>query len=104
MRLIDKDALLKGLGVTSERCEQCKWGDGYGYCTRNRDFTDACDAIYTAPTIEERKTGKWIEFPNHNAYKCSECGRVIETTDGKRFVYKHFPFCHCGAKMEGEQP
>lgn len=55
-------------------------------------------------SAKQQKKGKWIEFPNHNAYKCSECGRVIETTDGKRFVYKHFPFCHCGAKMEGEQP
>lgn len=49
----------------------------------------------------ERKKGKWIEFPNHNAYKCSECGRIIETVDGKSNVCKHYPYCHCGAKMEG---
>jgi predicted RNA-binding Zn-ribbon protein involved in translation (DUF1610 family) len=55
------------------------------------------------PTVEpERKTGKWIQFPNHMAYKCSECGRVIQTTDGQRNVSKHYPFCHCGAKMEAE--
>lgn len=55
--------------------------------------------IEDAPTIEERKTGKWIQFPNHMAYKCSECGRVIQDTDGQRNVSKHYPFCHCGAKM-----
>jgi DNA-directed RNA polymerase subunit RPC12/RpoP len=58
---------------------------------------------YDGPTIEERKTGKWIQFPNHMAYKCSECGRVIQTTDGQRNVSKHYPFCHCGADMRGDQ-
>lgn len=51
----------------------------------------------------ERKKGKWIEFPNHMAYKCSECGRIIQNTDGRRNVSKHYPFCHCGADMRGEQ-
>lgn len=49
-----------------------------------------------------QKTGRWIQFPSHNAYKCSECGRVIETTNGKNNVCKHYPYCHCGAKMEVE--
>lgn len=43
--------------------------------------------------------GRWIEFSNHMAYKCSECGRIIQTTDGRRNVSKHYPFCHCGADM-----
>lgn len=51
----------------------------------------------------DRKKGKWIEFPNHMAYKCSECGRIIQTTDGQRNVSKHYPFCHCGADMRGGQ-
>ncbi len=56
--------------------------------------------IKNAPTIEPKsKTGRWIQFPNHYAYKCSECGRVIETTDGKNNVCKHYPYCHCGCKM-----
>lgn len=115
MRLIDKDALLKGLGVTSEWCEQCELGDGYGYCTRDSDFTDACDAICTAPTIEERKTGKWVGI---QAY----CDHMNEITVGSRFIPSGMVcgvycnqcwernsekknFCpNCGAKMEGEQP
>lgn len=50
----------------------------------------------------ERKRGKWIEFPNLMAYKCSECGRIIQTTDGRRNVSRHYPFCHCGADMRGD--
>lgn len=34
-------------------------------------------AFRLASTVEERKTGKWIRFPNHCAYKCSECGKII---------------------------
>lgn len=56
------------------------------------------------PTIEPERTGRWIEFTAHNAYKCSECGRIIETVDGKNNVCKHYPYCHCGCRMlkEGE--
>jgi DNA-directed RNA polymerase subunit RPC12/RpoP len=93
MRLIDADRLL------SERMKSTY------YHLPNGDIAIPLIDIEHAPTIEERKTGKWIEFPNHYAYKCSECGRIIETVDGKSNVCKHYPYCHCGAKMEeGEQP
>lgn len=82
MRLIDADELLK-LIPPEEMCSRF--------------------VVANAPTIEpQRKTGKWIQFPNHMAYKCSECGRVIQTTDGQRNVSKHYPFCHCGADMRCE--
>ena len=55
--------------------------------------------IDNAPTIEERKTGKWIEITpeeGHDIYtvKCDQCG-----------VYEFFEtnYCHnCGTKMEGK--
>ena len=83
MRLIDADALMRDI-------EHYHLSDG-----KFQHWVEV------QPTIEERKTGKWIEFPNHYAYKCSECGRIIETLDGKSNVCKHYPYCHCGAKMEG---
>lgn len=62
-----------------------------------------CEYWYILHEEPERKKGKWIELPNHMAYKCSECGRIIQTTDGRRNVSKHYPFCHCGADMrEGD--
>ena len=92
MRLIDRDTL----GLSGIEIFMC-----------NGDYKEALkmliDKIERAPTIEERKKGKWIQFPNHMAYKCSECGRVIQTTDGQRNVSKHYPFCHCGADMRGEE-
>lgn len=63
--------------------------------------------IHNAPTIEpERKTGRWIKKTIkkkiENDYSCSECGRHVSVMRGYdvRMVY---PFCHCGAEMEGQE-
>ena len=93
MRLIDADALIEKYGewYTEEGSEEGYIGTIKGLVNR-------------MPTIEpERKKGKWIEFPIHMAYKCSECGRIILTTDGRRNVSKRYPFCHCGADMRTEE-
>lgn len=54
----------------------------------------------------KRIKGRWIEmlsYKNHT-YKCSECGRLlVNITDGRNNVSKHYPYCHCGADMKGEQ-
>ena len=66
-----------------------------------------------APTIEERKTGKWIE--RHHAYadeekaieewqscKCSVCGRY--DTRPYLYYFSEPRFCSwCGADMRGKQ-
>lgn len=97
MKLIYKDALLKELGITNEVCEKCAWGDGYGYCTRGSDFIDACDAIYIAPVIEERKTGKWIDA-KYPFSKCSICECYFDTANNIG------NFCpNCGTDMR-EKP
>lgn len=47
--------------------------------------------------------GKWLPIVSYNnTYKCSECGRLlVDITDGLKMVSKHYPYCHCGAKMDG---
>lgn len=53
------------------------------------------------------KTGHWIywhdRFNEWNGctfyYKCSECGRQIETSDTKEKLLVNYPYCYCGAKM-----
>ena len=65
---------------------------------------DAVHRIEILPSVQpERKTGHWIEMSSANhTYKCSECGRLlVNVTDGKNNISKHYPYCHCGAKMEG---
>ena len=49
--------------------------------------------------------GTWLPIVSYNnTYKCSECGRLlVDITDGLNMVAKHYPYCHCGAKMDGEE-
>jgi DNA-binding transcriptional regulator YbjK len=72
------------------------------YVAQMNERTRLKHMIADAPTIEERKTGEWIELTNANhTYVCSECGRMlVNITDGKNMVTINYPFCHCGAKME----
>lgn len=60
---------------------------------------EAEPAADVAPVIH----GRWLPIVSYNnTYKCSECGRLlVDITDGKNKVAKHYPYCHCGAKMDG---
>lgn len=54
--------------------------------------------INMQPTIEERKTGKWI-CNSPVTMKCNQCGLIIKDWDWHRFKY-----CpNCCADMRGEQ-
>jgi len=83
MRLIDADDL-----ITIE------YG---GICFVPKEFID------DAPTIEERKKGKWIDMSDGGRiktlwaekYKCDKCGMY-----GTR-AWKFCPYC--GAEMRGEE-
>lgn len=62
------------------------------------------DKTTTVTKVSERKTGQWVlveEGIKVSKYKCSECGRAIWDDTGYN-PYVDYPYCHCGAKMEGE--
>ena len=55
------------------------------------------------PTIEERKTGKWIEDVKSKRYRCDQClSAALKTDDGMENLSDFCPVC--GSIMEGEQP
>lgn len=95
-RMIDADALIAQMESDAEQMED-QIAIMFTYA--------AINDVKHAPTIEERKTGTWIEIGTiTHSYKCSVCGRMlVSIADGKNKVVEHYPFCHCGAKMEGEQ-
>lgn len=121
MRLIDADALkqkLEMLGVSNAYDRP-----GFWYGKDKKDYkviptkyhagydnalADVEKAIQELPTIEERKTGRWIkgEYWSEGCgmgetygyyYKCSECGAEEKGGYGK-CGYNLCP--KCGAKME----
>jgi hypothetical protein len=96
MRAIDADALID---KTDDRYSLGEIG------RRERD--DIVNAVEFAPTIGERKTGKWIERNPQNSDKCrliecSECGNAYivpfnvpyeHWIDGRNFCIR------CGADL-----
>ena len=92
-RLIDADALMEKLEAWKKEAERINANINY-------TFASAIMAQVNAePTIEKRKTGKWIPWSeDENFAICSNCG-ICEDT----FEYvKHWHFCpNCGADMRG---
>lgn len=101
MRTIDADAL----EVVTAKVP--KGMDAKSYMAGMEYVLSQIDAL---PTIEERKTGKWIRTDktdivdgkhiNWVKWNCSECG--VEKKIGWAKGVKFCP--NCGAKMEGTQP
>ena len=99
MRLIDADRLLEDKRI------------GKYYHLKNGDIAIPLIDIKHAPTIEERKTGKWNayyhginETPSFT-YSCNQCGYSAPYgLYGGKYSQKEWNFCpNCGADMRGEQ-
>ena len=59
----------------------------------------AMEASDVAPVMH----ATWVftaDFGPSELYHCSRCGRE-EVRFGKSSIYKQYPYCHCGAKMDG---
>ena len=96
MRLIDADALINTLQeLFDKREKEARFtGDKGATVTWN----DAIYHIKTAPTIEERKTGKWVIDDEY--IDCSVCRHEKWSRVPFEDLVKRFKFCpNCGADM-----
>lgn len=84
MRLIDADALKREPELL------------YGLTVA---ITEIQDVINEAPTVEERKHGRWIEHSEHPIGDCSVCGERVPIYSGSK-KYKICPYC--GAIMDDD--
>lgn len=99
-RLIDADALMKEF---AEFVKDSNNSDFANVPTWN----DAVSLVGSAPTIEERKTGKWIRLDKDNKFfvphmlRCSECGNILDK-NGVNAGRGDANYCpECGADMRG---
>lgn len=97
-RLIDADELIKNIDYSADM------GGVLGKVVECVKYY-AKFMVASAPTIEERKTGKWIETDSYEPcwFKCDQCGRLSDIKE----IY--CPTCGasmvnttCGADMRGE--
>lgn len=109
MRLIDADALDEAMyhEAFETDTDMQKWDSGCWI--RYKMFENA---IKNAPTIEERKTGKWVHGREiwreqigdmligigYEDWRCSEC-HTLAKDDASAVLWKYCPWC--GARMEG---
>lgn len=126
MRLIDADALYEQL-KQDEEVARNRVLDTKSLLTNQNNLNSSLirsvaqmiertrlkHMVADAPTIEERKKGKWVE--KHHAYcdeksgieewqscQCSECGRY--DTRPYLYYFEEPHFCSwCGADMRGEE-
>lgn len=58
-----------------------------------------------AADVEPVRHGRWVpiqHYDSHDIFECSECGRGVVHVPCDYTVQDDYPYCHCGAKMDGE--
>ena len=70
----------------------------------NNNFSGLLAAIDSIPAADVAPVirATWVfttDFGPSELYHCSRCGRE-EVRFGKSSIYKQYPYCHCGAKMD----
>lgn len=101
-KLIDADELKKRFAKAQAYIQDGEFAEAFYAHGDNLATEWDCveDIVDSMPTIEERKTGKWIfgETMGHSWMKCSEC---CVSQDGQTACFTYCP--NCGAKMEGAE-
>lgn len=98
MRLIDADALKVKLEKNVEDL-----GDKTGFFEGIKmGYQSAVHFVEKAPTVEERKHGRWL---GGGAYYCSNCNAYAATDvfgGGLDITEQHYCY-NCGAIMDGDE-
>lgn len=98
MELIDRDALkAKLLKNVEELADKTGFFEGI-----KLGYQSAVHFVEQAPTVEERKHGRWL---GGGAYYCSNCNAYAATDTHRDFLdVSEQHYCpNCGAIMDGEE-
>lgn len=98
-RLIDADAALEAV------CYNCM--DKYDCPDRCSDYME----VFNIPTVDaiEVVHGQWLfvtKGQQTSVYVCSKCNRAVTVVCDEDIreeqLAKKYPYCHCGARMDGD--
>lgn len=101
-KYIDFDIAIRKLGTWYNDLVDGRGNDEdfvKGYSEAINDLADV-----PAADVEEVRHAKWIYEDYHDmmghAFQCSVCKRWM-FANSTEHVPEEYPYCHCGAKMEG---
>lgn len=96
--LISRQAAIDSLG---DEPEVWSGKDEYEQGLNNQWHYDV-NALKAVPSAERH--GRWVPITKDGIdpaeFLCSVCGRKISHSGVKDMVSIHYPYCHCGAKMD----
>lgn len=80
------------------------YDEGYYAVAKLADLEDAIEA----GTLVEQKHGKWKPIKVDgmtSTFECSVCQRTVKAGNDyfgapTKHIVSHYPYCHCGAKMD----
>lgn len=97
-RLIDANELYLGKFLDARTDYHIGWNDALDAAASQANTVDAVEVVH----------GQWIEIlsgQNSSGYECSICKRIVSVVSDvdlrERVLAKKYPYCHCGAKMDG---
>lgn len=91
-----------------ELCPVGRYGRNYVYGSDREKYDswdEIIDALENIPNADVAPVihATWVlttDVGPSELYHCSRCGRE-EVRFGKSSIYQQYPYCHCGAKMDG---
>ena len=72
-------------------------------CEKGGHCVDECDDCDHYIEVETVRHGVWVQiqrWATKAKYQCSLCGREIMSATAVNI--EKYPYCHCGAKMDGK--
>ena len=109
LRMDDFVSRQKVLQCIKESRENIDWGqsedgDAFLHYSAALYRTIASKECLSSADVEPVRHGRWIAEDNDGSWSsavCSVCGRRVGLAHYETDFVKHFPYCHCGAKMGG---
>ena len=89
-------------------CEYNKEGRYEYYCTKTGLSVPNGAKNCPLKSLDDYKPvihGRWVRITQGaiiEKYMCSVCHRQIEHCGAEAFLTQYYPYCHCGAQMDGK--
>ena len=111
------DLLIRGMEMPSD-CYVCRLRDGVWcralpgrvviYESEHRVRDDYCPlSEVPSADVEPVRHGRWIRITKDEVdpqeYRCNVCGRLLRYYGEPALLSIRYPYCHCGARMDGEE-